>query len=131
MAGAWPPALGVAAGALAVGLLACSGARPTGGSAGAAAQAAPRYLGETDIRGVLDRVAVARQLPPSRPIRVNRVDRATFVGLLREDMRGGEGDADALSPTAAFLLGFNLVPPPEGRGGLATAQEVIEQEVVG
>ena len=86
-------------------------------------------LSEHDVDAVPRSVAVARQLPARREIQVERVKERAFRALLREESPAV--DESGLSPRAAFLLGFDFVPPPSERARLASASQVLEEEIAG
>lgn len=97
---------------------------------GPAPGAAPPALDAATIQKVIEEVAAARQLPVTRPIDVSLLERAEFLAAL-EPSPASAAEAAELSPEAAFLLGFDFVPPPGARGGIRTVAEVLEEQVAG
>src|SRR6185436_3376141 len=87
-------------------------------------------LSEAEIRRVIGVVAAARQLPAERSVAFERVSRDRFVHLLFED-DGADEPEPGLGPEAATLVGFDFLPPPEARGGLSDARDVLEEQVAG
>jgi hypothetical protein len=90
---------------------------------------ASRTLTERDVDAVLRSVSVARQLEARRDIRVDHVGPREFRALLRDDEPAV--DERGLSPRAAFLLGFDFVPPPAERARVAPTSQVLEEEIAG
>ncbi|WP_437812933.1 hypothetical protein [Sorangium sp. So ce1078] len=88
-------------------------------------------LGDRAIEEVVRAVSAARQLPPRRPVVVERLDHARFVERLLAGRDAEPSPEGALSSEAAFLLGFNFLPQPGERGGLSTVDEVLKEQVVG
>lgn len=88
-------------------------------------------LGDGDIEEVVRAVSAARQLSPKRPVAVERLAPARFVERLFEGRDAEPAPEDAISPEAAFLLGFNFLPQPGQRGGISTVDEVLKEQVVG
>jgi hypothetical protein len=120
--------------ALAALLLAASCAEPPRASPPTAETRAegPAFtLRDRDIHAVIQLVGVARQLPPKKPIDVVRLDRARFVERLLAGRGARERSSGALTPEAAFLLGFDFLPDPSRRREIATVQEVLKEQVVG
>ena len=117
-------------------LLTGCGAAPPGEAAGVApppAATAPEptfALTDRDIAEVVRTVGAARQLAPARPVAIERLPLQRFAERLL-----GKGPAkpagEALTPEAAFLLGFDFVPAPGARAGVATLDDVLREQVVG
>jgi hypothetical protein len=82
------------------------------------------------VDAVVRGVSAARQLAPKRPVSVVRLDPRAFT----ERLLGRPGDKPAregLSAESAFLLGFDFLPRPGERAGIATMDEVLKEQVVG
>lgn len=114
-------------------LAASCGPRPTASRpAPEASPPSPAFaLEDRDIDGVIRLVSAARQLQPKRPIDVVRLDQARFVQRLLGGRAAQKEPGDALTPEAAFLLGFDFLPEPSKRAGIATIQDVLKEQVVG
>jgi hypothetical protein len=87
-------------------------------------------LADRDVEEVVRNTAVARQLQPKKPVTVERLGLQRFVARL---MGSRERDAEkaGLTQEAAFLLGFDFVPEPGKRAGVASVEEVLKEQVVG
>ena len=115
----------------------CSGAALVMGTpegtqqaAGAGPTAGRFALTDHDVEEIVRDSSAARQIAPKKPVAVVRLDIQKF----RERLAGGHDDkqgGDKLSQEAAFLLGFDFVPQPGKRGGIATISEVLQEQVVG
>jgi hypothetical protein len=102
----------------------------TGAGSTAPAARGRLALSDRDVENIVRDTSGARQLPPKRPVAVARVGLDTFrARLLGHHEQGGEGDK--LTQEAAFLLGFNFVPQPNKRAGIASLRDVLEEQVVG
>jgi hypothetical protein len=87
---------------------------------------------DADVDEIVREVSVARQLAPTHPVAVERLDPKRF----RERVANGAGAADepspaGLSPDDAFLLGFDFMPQPDKRAHVATTEEVLKEQVAG
>jgi hypothetical protein len=92
---------------------------------------APTFaLTDADVEIVVRGVSVARQLAPRRAISVTRLEQRRFVEQLLS-RRDSKAASEELTPEAAFLVGFDFVPPPSKRGGVATMDDVLKEQVVG
>lgn len=87
-------------------------------------------LGDAAVDQVVRSVSAARQLAPKRPVAVTRLDRERFVKHLLGAPEA-KHDGAALTPEAAFLLGFDFIPQPGKRSGIASIDQVLEEQVVG
>lgn len=111
----------------------CGGAGPSTAPPEAPPAAAPRRiftLADTTVEQVVRTVSAARQLAPKRAVAVTRLDKQRFV----EHLLGKPGDArdpSALTPEAAFLIGFDFLPQPGKRSGIASVDDVLKEQVVG
>src|SRR4051812_20112416 len=76
-------------------------------------------LTDADVSAVVHGVSVARQLPVSHPIGVTRLSQAQFVERLLHRRDDGK-PAQGLTEESAFLVGFDFVPPPDRRHGIAS-----------
>jgi hypothetical protein len=122
-------------------LVACGGSPGPRGGLGISgswkgAPTAKLRLTDADAEKIVHEVAIARQLTPTRPVAIVRVDHARFIDHLLHDANGESGgtggsNPNALSPEAAFLLAFDFVPPPGQRGGIASTDDVLEEQVAG
>lgn len=83
-------------------------------------------LDDHDVAEILRDTSAARQLAPTKPIPVVRLDRRSFV----EHLLAGR-HSTTLTPDAAFLVGFDFVPQPGKRGGVARIEDVLAEQVVG
>jgi hypothetical protein len=114
--------------------LSCGGPRAGVARAPQPAEApppAPTFtLSDGDVEGVVRQVSAARQLSPKHPVAVTRLDHAHFVERLVGGRAAGAESA-ALSRESAFLLGFDFLPQPAKRAGIAKASEVLAEQVVG
>jgi hypothetical protein len=124
-------------------LVACGGSSRSGGPRGGLgivgfgkiASFGGLRLTDAEAEKIVREVAAARQLTPTRPVAVVRVDHERFIDHLLHDGSGENGGentkANALSPEAAFLLAFDFVPPPGQRAGIASTDDVLEEQVAG
>ncbi len=122
-----------------VALLALAGCRPPEavepeGGVGVASPPATESrsfrLTNEDIDAVVRGVSAARQLPVSHPVGVTRLSQAKFVERLL-GRRDADKGAQDLTEESAFLVGFDFVPAPGQRKGLASVDEVLSDQVVG
>jgi hypothetical protein len=105
-------------------------APPAGGAPTAPAAKGRLALSDRDVENIVRDTSGARQLAPKRPVAVVRVGLQTF----RERLLGhheASGEGDKLTQESAFLLGFNFVPQPSKRAGIASLRDVLEEQVVG
>lgn len=108
------------------------------GSLGTTATEAPRRrpakelpaLTSEEAERISELVGVARQLDPKRPINIRLLPRSEFLKELTATASSGDDDA-AAKRDEAFLVGFDFLPPPARREGLATEQELLAEQVVG
>jgi hypothetical protein len=122
--------------ALALGAGCGHGTTPAGPPRGPEQPAAPAprkafTLGDGAVEEVVRAVSAARQLSPTRPVDVVRLDHARFLERLLAGRDAEPSPDGALTAEAAFLLGFNFLPQPGQRGGLSTVDEVLKEQVVG
>jgi hypothetical protein len=122
-------ALGVGIGAACV---------PPGGvvaTPGAGAKGTPEErrltLSDHDVEDLVRDATAARQLAPKKPVAVVRLDLKSFRERLLGGRGGGDGEGEKLTADAAFMVGFDFVPQPAKRAGVASVAEVLEEQVVG
>jgi hypothetical protein len=116
-------------------LLAGCSARPRaaaapGEPAKPAAEQRTFTLADQAVEEVVRSVSAARQLSPKRPVAVERLDQRRFVERLLAG-RDAKASGGGLSEESAFLLAFDFIPQPGKRGGIATVDDVLQEQVVG
>jgi len=104
---------------------------PAAASPAKVSRAATFHVTDDDVEAVVRWVSVGRQLVPTRKVKIAWVDPAHF----RDHLFDGEGHAQAeggaLGGDAAFLLGFNFLPPPGARADVASERDVLREQVAG
>ncbi len=126
----------VAAGIAIAVLTACGGGVPAsrnpapGVSAKGAAPGRTYELSDTAVDDIVRDVSVGRQLSPTRPVSIVRLDRAAFTKQLFSDEDTPEPQG-TLTANSAFLLGFDFMPAPDKRAHVATTEDVLKEQVSG
>ena len=106
-------------------------AAPEGLVTGSAPPPRTFVLDDRQIEETLRESSAARQLAPKRPVAVERLELEQFVARLLGPSESAQPQGPALTQEAAFLLGFDFVPQPGTRAGVASIDEVLEEQVVG
>lgn len=117
----------------------CAGATIVRSSSGtssgpaAAAEGKTFALDDHEVEEIVRDSSAARQLAPTKTIPVVRLDRKAFVErLLGGPSKEAKAEEDPkLTADAAFLLGFDFVPQPGKRAGVASIDDVLGEQVVG
>lgn len=107
-------------------LIGCGGSRPA--SRPVSFTEAEPVETVAPVDKLVTRLVAARGLAPKRKIRVEHLGRGAFVRRLVGDSAVRES---GLTAEAAFLLGFNFMPPPEARGEIVPWRQLLEDEVAG
>lgn len=110
----------------------CSGTLGTVGSEAPPRRAAKELpaLTTEEVERIGKLVGGARQLDPKRPLNIRLLQRPDFLKEL-EAAGASTDDAGEAKRDEAFLVGFDFLPPPARRGELATAKELLAEQVVG
>ncbi|NUP12562.1 MAG: hypothetical protein HOW73_41490 [Polyangiaceae bacterium] len=85
-------------------------------------------LSDEEVRDIIRTTSEARSLPAKREIAVVRLPEKEY----REDVAKRYRDdakPDEASASDAFLVGFDFLPPPDKRVGIASASEVANEQV--
>lgn len=94
-------------------------------------------LSAADVTRILDQVSGSRGMVVHRDVKIERLDPAAFreevSRRVEADETSTEVDAEAESALnrreAAFLAGFDFLPPPSKREGIATTEELLTEQV--
>jgi hypothetical protein len=87
---------------------------------------------DADVDEIVREVSVARQLAPTRPVAVERLDAKHFSQRVASHAPpSDDAAATGLSADDAFLLGFDFMPEPDKRAHVATTEEVLKEQVAG
>jgi hypothetical protein len=121
-----------------LGIMACGGAFPVEGSASTTHATLPAKtpksrtyeISDKDIDEIVREVSVARQLSPTRPVAVERLDPKRFKAKLAHGPSARD-DEEGLTADAAFLLGFDFLPEPDKRAQVASTEDVLKEQVAG
>jgi hypothetical protein len=128
---------GLVAGALSALLAAgCAGPRtastPEGPPGKAPATAGKTFaLDDRDVEEIVRESSAARQLAPMKPVAIERLEIRAFVARLLGAPSAAKPGGPELTQEAAFLIGFDFVPQPGKRAGVATVEDVLAEQVVG
>jgi hypothetical protein len=105
--------------------------KTTAAHVAAAATAKTYEITDKDVDDIVQEVSVARQLAPTKTVAVQRLDAAAFAERVAGEVEAPESAPEGLSQESAFLVGFDFLPAPSQRGGLASERDVLKEQVAG
>lgn len=94
-----------------------------------ASQPALPALTQDDVQRIVASVSGARSLMLERPVQVELLTPEAYRRELSQRIDEGGEEADGTFDEA-FLVGFDFLPPPDKRQGLATARDLLLEQIV-